>query len=63
MKTQRSNLFKLAIAITFLVALLIGIALNQPKEPVSPGSKTDSELYSPFIVFAPGIAALLEAGY
>lgn len=63
MKTMRSNLFKLAIAITFLVMLSIVIAFNQSNEPTTPGSKSISELYRPFIVFAPGFAALLEAGY
>jgi len=63
MKKLRSNLFKLVIAITFLVILLVVIALNQPKDTPSSGSKMDSELYSPFIVFAPGFAAFFELGY
>lgn len=63
MTTLGIKSFKAAIAIAFLVMVLIVASTIAMKESRSSSSKTDSRLYRPFIVFAPGFAVLFELGY
>lgn len=63
MKTQRRNLLKMIIPVTILVTVVIVVASIAIKNIASTGSLTNPDVYSPFIVFAPGFSTLLEVGY
>ena len=63
MKAQGIKSIRMIISITFLVMLLIAVVSMLMQETTQADGEKNYNLYSPFIIFAPGPASFLYLGY